>query len=99
MESETVKLIEAELNGGYQGWRMQLMLFKGYTVSIMQNEYFKRFNVPHGNSSFFFFFFGNYSSVQFSHSVVSNLCNPMNRSTPGLHVHHQLPEFTQTHDH
>ena len=25
------------------------------------------------------------------------LCNPMNRSTPGLPVHHQLPEFTQTH--
>ena len=27
------------------------------------------------------------------------LCNPMNRSTPGLSVHHQLPEFTQTHIH
>ena len=27
------------------------------------------------------------------------LCNPMNRSTPGLPVHHQLPEFTQTHVH
>ena len=27
------------------------------------------------------------------------LCNPMNRSTPGLAVHHQLPEFTQTHVH
>ena len=25
------------------------------------------------------------------------LCDPMNRSTPGLPVHHQLPEFTQTH--
>ena len=25
------------------------------------------------------------------------LCGPMNRSTPGLPVHHQLPEFTQTH--
>ena len=25
------------------------------------------------------------------------LCNPMNHSTPGLPVHHQLPEFTQTH--
>ena len=25
------------------------------------------------------------------------LCDLMNRSTPGLHVHHQLPEFTQTH--
>ena len=27
------------------------------------------------------------------------LCNSMNRSTPGLPVHHQLPEFTQTHVH
>ena len=25
------------------------------------------------------------------------LCDPMNRSTPGLPVHHQLPEFTETH--
>ena len=27
------------------------------------------------------------------------LCDPMNHSTPGLPVHHQLPEFTQTHIH
>ena len=27
------------------------------------------------------------------------LCDPMNRSTPGLPVHHQLPEFNQTHVH
>ena len=27
------------------------------------------------------------------------LCHTMNRSTPGLPVHHQLPEFTQTHVH
>ena len=27
------------------------------------------------------------------------ICNPMNRSTPGLPVHHQLPELTQTHVH
>ena len=27
------------------------------------------------------------------------LCDPINRSTPGLPVHHQLPEFTQTHVH
>ena len=27
------------------------------------------------------------------------LCDPMNSSTPGLSVHHQLPEFTQTHVH
>ena len=27
------------------------------------------------------------------------LCDPKNRTTPGLHVHHQLPEFTLTHVH
>ena len=27
------------------------------------------------------------------------LCDPMNHSTPGLPVHHQLPDFTQTHVH
>ena len=40
-------------------------------------------------------------SVQFSSITQSfpPLCNPMNHSTPGLPVHHQLPEFTQTHVH
>ena len=40
-------------------------------------------------------------SVQFSSVAQScpTLCNPMNRSTPGLPVHHHLPEFTQTHIH
>ena len=37
--------------------------------------------------------------VQFSHSVELSLCNPMNHSMPGLPVHHQLLEFTQTHVH
>ena len=42
-----------------------------------------------------------HTSVQF-HSVTQScptLCNPMNHSTPGLPVHHQLLEFTQTHVH
>ena len=40
-------------------------------------------------------------SVQFSSVAQScpTLCDPMNRSTPGLPVHHQLPEFTQTQVH
>ena len=40
-------------------------------------------------------------SVQFSSVAQSHLtlCDPMNRSTPGLPVHHQLLEFTQTHIH
>ena len=38
---------------------------------------------------------------QFSSVVQScpTLCDPMNHSTPGRSVHHQLPEFTQTHVH
>ena len=38
------------------------------------------------------------STVQFSSVTQSclTLCNPMNHSMPGLPVHHQLPEFTQT---
>ena len=41
------------------------------------------------------------SVVQFSSVAQSclTLCDPMNRSTPGLPVHHQLLEFTQTHVH
>jgi len=37
-----------------------------------------------------------YSSVA---QLCLTLCNPMDCSTPGLPVHHQLPEFTQTHVH
>ena len=38
----------------------------------------------------------NFSSVAQSYPT---LCDPMNHSTPGLPVHHQLLEFTQTHVH
>ena len=38
-----------------------------------------------------------FSSVQLLSCVW--LCDPMNHSMPGLPVHHQLPEFTQTHVH
>ena len=39
---------------------------------------------------------GTFSSVA---QLCPTLCDPMNRSTPGLPVHHHLPEFTQTHVH
>ena len=47
------------------------------------------------------FSFKKYISVQFSSVAQScpTLCDPMNCSTPGLPVHHQLPEFTETHVH
>ena len=74
-----------------------------------REEVSKGFNQPQGIS---FHLFGNLqrmlkyyiNNFQFSQSVQSlsrvlTLCDPMNRSTPGLPVHHQLPEFTQTHVH
>ena len=41
-----------------------------------------------------FFTQGQFSSVA---QLYLTLCDPMNRSTPGLPVYHQVPEFTQTH--
>ena len=38
-------------------------------------------------------------SVSSVAQLCSTFCDPMNHSTPGLPVHHQLPEFTQTHVH
>ena len=47
--------------------------------------------------------FGGRNKDKFQFSSVPQLCptfcDPMNHSTPGLPVHHQLPEFTQTHVH
>ena len=42
------------------------------------------------------FTYGKFSSVT---QLCPTLCDPMNQSIPGLPVHHQLPEFTQTHVH
>ena len=44
---------------------------------------------------------GRQQSIQFNSVAQScpTLCNPMNHSTPGLPVHHQLPESTQAHVH
>ena len=50
---------------------------------------------------FYFLWVFVFSSVQFSSVTQScpTLCDPMNHSTPGLPVHHQLLESTQTHVH
>ena len=59
------------------------------------------FNTPHGQKPKHKTETVVTNSVQFSSVAQSclTLFNPMNPSTPGLPVHHQLPEFTQTHVH
>ena len=58
------------------------------------NLHFHKFPPPHDSNA-------DGLSVQFSSVTQSclTLCDPMNHSTPGLPVHHQLPESTQTHVH
>ena len=54
--------------------------------------------VQHSDLSIYILFFKLFSLISSAQSCPT-LCNPMNRSTPGLPVHHQLLEFTQTHVH
>ena len=69
---------------------------------------FLAFHVLNGYSHFFglmlkIFKHCRVSNYPFGHQIRSvtqscpTLCDPMNHSTPGLPVHHQLPKFTQTH--
>ena len=63
----------------------------------------KRVNVFKKQNRFNYNFFPNQNPTLFQLSSVAQscltLCDPMNCSTPGLPVHHHLPEFTQTHVH
>ena len=43
--------------------------------------------------------FAGYQSVSSVAQSCLTLCDPMDCSMPGLPVHHELPEFTQTHVH
>ena len=59
---------------------------------MQRNRWIKR----HLNYVCFHFFLVQFRSVA---QLCPTLCDPMNHSTPGLPVHHQLLEFTQTHIH
>ena len=71
-----------------------LMVFGAFSVSLSLPTHPPKFT-PHLS----LFFCIAFVSVQFSSVAQScpTLCNCVNCSTPGLPVHHQLPETTQTH--
>ena len=62
---------------------------------LIMRDYISNQNPPNTKS------YGYWMISQFSSVTQScpTLCDPINCSTPGLPVHHQLPEFTQTHVH
>ena len=85
----------------------QILRFKFFFLSFLSS-----FNNMYPGENFFLFIlfgicrawlYGLISFVSFQFSPVAQLCltlcDPMNHSTPGLPVHHQLPEFIQTHVH
>ena len=63
-------------------------------MSIPNSQFIPPPEFCHSYHAFLFYI----SSMQFSQLCLT-LCDPMNCSTPGLPVHHQLPEFIQTHVH
>ena len=65
-----------------------------YTLLILCIKYITNENLLYSTSNLML-------SVQYSSVAQScpTLCDPTNHSTPGLPVHHQLPEFTQTYIH
>ena len=81
-------------------------MYKTYYLSI--NHYLMKVNLSSNKWHFvqtpfdLWFYLGDYHIfIQFSSVTQSclTLCNPMNHSTPGLPIHHQLPESTQTQVH
>ena len=80
--------------------------FSSESVHIMRPKYCNfSFSISLSNEYLrlisFSVYWLNLFSVQFSSVAQSGptLCNPMDCSMPGFPVHHQLPEFTQTHAH
>ena len=67
-----------------------------YTVRWAKSPVLQMFSSKTGWSKHRFSVQREFSSVAQS---CSTHCDPMNHSMPGLPVHHQLPEFTQTHVH
>ena len=85
----------------FQGTSFNITVIQGYAQTSNAKEY----EVEWFYEDFLELIFKKYVhfiiGLQFSLVAQSylTLCNPMNRSTPGLPVHHQLPESTQTHVH
>ena len=74
--------------------------FNNDDFCVLSNQRFLCGISPSDRMMFFYLYLFS-QIVQFSSVAESclTLCNPMDCSMPGLPVHHQLPEFTQTHVH
>ena len=88
---------------GHMAWEAQTVgRILAFLCSLGVGHRLHKYTSSPGSKSCYHYLRNNsFSSVQFSPVAQScpTLCDPMNCSTSGLPVHHQLPEFTQTHVH
>ena len=83
---------------------LDLLAVQGTLKSLLKsNQYY--FIINHNKCMRYLLSHFSYVEIKASDQIRSVaqscpiLCDPMNHSTPGLPVHHQLPKFTQTHVH
>ena len=81
-------------------WKLQYFVIQA-TLHLPMYLFYQEIKILVGVMRSMLVWVNNQHSVQFSSVAQScaTLCDPMNHSTPGLPVHQQLPEFTQTHVH
>ena len=101
-ESWTIKKTEWQRIDAFEVWCWRSLLRVTWRARRSNQSILKKINPEYSLEGLMLKlklqYFG---SVQFSSVAQScqTLCNPMNRSTPGLPVHHQLLEPIQTHVH
>ena len=86
--------------GVYQSCIVSPCLFNLYAENIMQNAQLDEARIKISRRNINNLRYADDTTlIQFSSVAQScpTLCDPMDHSTPGFPVHHQLPEFTQTH--
>ena len=83
-------------------WKTGSLLHCWWIVTLKTNlAVFYKTKPPYDPAIVLLHLFQRNKNVQFSSvtQLCPTLCDPIDRSTPDLPVHHQLPEFTQTHVH
>ena len=88
-ESEVKRRVSTRIRPSRENWSWRRGTLGGWGQTYPKCSHFSSVIVANDVEK-------NFSSVA---QLCLTLCNPMNCSTSGLPVHHQLPEFTQTHVH
>ena len=87
-----LKETETDTNKWKNIWRSWIGRINIVKITILPKAIYRINEIPVKLSMHF-------SQIRSVAQSCPTLCDPMNRSTPGLPVHHQLPEFTLTHVH